>query len=55
MNIGGVNLKSLNPAMGTDEDPEKWSDVHEKVVNRYRSIDGGQMPELNDMRTINIL
>lgn len=33
VNIGGVNLKSLNPAMGTDEDPEKWSGVHETVVN----------------------
>ncbi|XP_015758015.1 PREDICTED: L-lactate dehydrogenase B chain-like [Acropora digitifera] len=33
VNIGGVNLKSLNPAMGSDEDPEKWSGVHEKVVN----------------------
>ena len=41
--------------MGTDEDPEKWSGVHEKVVNRYRSIDGDQMPEVNDIRTINIL
>lgn len=33
VNIAGVNLKSLNPAMGTDADPEKWSEVHKTVVN----------------------
>ena len=34
MNIAGVNLKDLNPEMGSENDPEKWDDIHKKVVNR---------------------
>lgn len=33
VNIAGVNLKDLNPGMGTENDHENWDDVHKKVVN----------------------
>lgn len=33
VNIAGVNLKDLNPGMGGKDDPEKWEDIHKKVVN----------------------
>ena len=34
VNIAGVNLKDLHPDIGSDGDPEKWNEVHQKVVNR---------------------
>ena len=34
VNIAGVNLKDLNPEIGSDSDPEKWHEVYKKVVNR---------------------
>ena len=34
VNIAGVNLKTLNPKFGTDEDEEHWIDIHKEVVNR---------------------
>ena len=34
VNIAGVNLKDLNPGMGGKDDPEKWEDIHKKVINR---------------------
>ena len=34
VNIAGVNLKDLNSAMGGKDDPEKWEDIHKKVINR---------------------
>lgn len=34
VNIAGVNLKDLNPEIGSDNDPEKWKEVYQKVVNR---------------------
>lgn len=33
VNIAGVRLREVNPAIGTDADPEKWSDLHKDVVN----------------------
>lgn len=33
VNIAGVNLKDLHPDIGSDGDPEKWNEVHQKVVN----------------------
>lgn len=33
VNIAGVNLKDLNPGMGGKGDPEKWEDIHKKVIN----------------------
>lgn len=33
VNIAGVNLKDLNPEIGSDSDPEKWDQVYKKVVN----------------------
>ena len=36
VNIAGVKLSDLNPDLGSESDPEKWEDVHKKVVNRYR-------------------
>lgn len=34
VNIAGVNLKDLNPEIGTENDPENWGEVYSKVVNR---------------------
>lgn len=33
VNIAGVNLKDLNPEIGSENDPEKWGEVYKKVVN----------------------
>ncbi|PKK30305.1 L-lactate dehydrogenase B chain-like, transcript variant X2 [Columba livia] len=33
MNVAGVSLKELNPAMGTDKDSENWKEVHKQVVD----------------------
>lgn len=33
VNIAGVRLRELNPAIGTADDTEKWSDLHKDVVN----------------------
>ncbi|XP_054845012.1 L-lactate dehydrogenase B chain [Eublepharis macularius] len=32
VNVAGVSLQDLNPAMGTDQDPENWKEVHKQVV-----------------------
>ncbi|XP_076790812.1 L-lactate dehydrogenase C chain [Arvicanthis niloticus] len=32
VNIAGVTLKSLNPAIGTDSDKEQWKNIHKQVV-----------------------
>ncbi|XP_073838532.1 lactate dehydrogenase [Musca autumnalis] len=32
VNIAGVRLRELNPNIGSDEDPEKWNEVHKQVV-----------------------
>lgn len=37
VNVAGVRLMDLNPAIGTDKDPERWSDIHRKVIDRYHS------------------
>uniref|UniRef100_A0A8C0UD01 L-lactate dehydrogenase n=1 Tax=Cyanistes caeruleus TaxID=156563 RepID=A0A8C0UD01_CYACU len=34
MNVAGVCLQELNPAMGTDNDPENWKEIHKQVVAR---------------------
>uniref|UniRef100_A0A8D2LCZ9 L-lactate dehydrogenase n=2 Tax=Varanus komodoensis TaxID=61221 RepID=A0A8D2LCZ9_VARKO len=33
VNVAGVSLQELNPAMGTDNDPEGWKQVHKQVVD----------------------
>lgn len=33
VNVAGVRLRELNPNIGTDSDPEKWSELHSEVVN----------------------
>uniref|UniRef100_A0A0K8TMX1 L-lactate dehydrogenase n=1 Tax=Tabanus bromius TaxID=304241 RepID=A0A0K8TMX1_TABBR len=33
VNVAGVRLREINPAIGTDEDPEKWDELHKEVVN----------------------
>lgn len=33
VNIAGTRLKDIQPSIGEADDPEKWSDVHKKVVN----------------------
>ncbi|XP_009944597.1 PREDICTED: L-lactate dehydrogenase B chain isoform X2 [Leptosomus discolor] len=32
VNVAGVSLQELNPAMGTDKDGENWKEVHKQVV-----------------------
>lgn len=32
VNVAGVRLKDINPQIGTDRDPESWSEVHQEVV-----------------------
>jgi L-lactate dehydrogenase len=32
VNIAGVRLREINPAIGTADDPEKWADLHDEVV-----------------------
>ncbi|XP_075066290.1 L-lactate dehydrogenase B chain [Mixophyes fleayi] len=32
VNVAGVSLQTLNPAIGTAEDSENWKDVHKQVV-----------------------
>lgn len=31
--IGGTKLKDINPKVGTDDDPEKFKDVHRQVID----------------------
>lgn len=38
VNIAGVNLRDLNPAIGTDSDPENWKKIHHDVVNAAYDI-----------------
>ncbi|GLV33927.1 Lactate dehydrogenase [Carabus blaptoides fortunei] len=32
VNVAGVRLRELNPLIGTEEDPEKWHELHHQVV-----------------------
>lgn len=32
VNVAGVRLRDLNPNIGTDNDPEKWTDLHVRVI-----------------------
>lgn len=32
VNVAGVRLRELNPAIGTEDDPENWKQVHKDVV-----------------------
>ena len=32
VNVAGVRLREINPAVGTDNDPENWKDIHNQVV-----------------------
>ena len=34
VNVSGVSLQELNPALGTAEDPEDWEQIHKDVVSR---------------------
>lgn len=38
VNIAGVNLRELNPAIGSDSDPENWKKIHHDVVNAAYDI-----------------
>ncbi|MEE6478169.1 hypothetical protein FKM82_011764 [Ascaphus truei] len=33
VNVAGVTLQSLNPAVGTDKDSENWKEIHKQVVD----------------------
>lgn len=32
VNIAGVRLRELNPEIGTEDDAEKWGELHKQVV-----------------------
>ncbi|GLH00207.1 L-lactate dehydrogenase [Gryllus bimaculatus] len=32
VNVAGVRLRDLNPNIGTENDPEKWTDLHTRVI-----------------------
>ncbi|XP_064627408.1 L-lactate dehydrogenase-like [Lineus longissimus] len=38
VNIAGVHLRSLNPSLGKDDDPENWKQVHQEVVQSAYQI-----------------
>ena len=38
VNIGGVNLKEINPNIGQENDPENWNEIHNKVVQSAYEI-----------------
>lgn len=38
INIAGVNLRKINPAIGTSDDPEKWNEVHRQVIDSAYEI-----------------
>lgn len=38
VNIAGIRLKELNPAVGTIEDEEHWRDCHKEVINAAYEI-----------------
>ena len=38
VNIAGVRLKELNPAVGTTDDEEHWRDCHKDVINATNEI-----------------
>lgn len=38
VNVAGVNLKALNPKIGTSEDNENWNDIHKQVVESAYQI-----------------
>lgn len=33
VNVAGVRLRELNPEVGTDQDTEKWNELHSEVVS----------------------
>jgi len=38
VNVGGINLRDLNPKIGQVDDPEKWNDIHTQVVQSAYEI-----------------
>ncbi|XP_033619191.1 L-lactate dehydrogenase A-like 6B [Fukomys damarensis] len=38
VNVAGVPLKDVNTAIGTDEDPEQWENVHKEVIDSAYEI-----------------
>ncbi|VDP99366.1 unnamed protein product [Trichobilharzia regenti] len=38
VNVGGVRLSSVNPAIGTDKDAEKFDEIHKRVVQSAYDI-----------------
>jgi L-lactate dehydrogenase len=35
INVAGVSLNTINPKIGTENDPEQWKELHNKVIERY--------------------
>jgi L-lactate dehydrogenase len=38
VNVGGVNLRDLNPKIGQDDDPEQWNHISKRVVRSAYEI-----------------
>ncbi|KAF2879934.1 hypothetical protein ILUMI_26263 [Ignelater luminosus] len=38
VNVAGINLQLINPSIGTDDDTDKWIDIHKKVINSAYDI-----------------
>jgi hypothetical protein len=36
VNVAGVRLREINPNIGTENDPENWSQLHQEVVQRCK-------------------
>jgi hypothetical protein len=34
VNVAGVRLRDINPALGSGDDKENWEDMHRQVVQR---------------------
>jgi hypothetical protein len=34
VNVAGVRLRDINPALGSGNDKENWEDMHRQVVQR---------------------
>ncbi|XP_006777518.1 PREDICTED: L-lactate dehydrogenase A-like 6B, partial [Myotis davidii] len=38
VSVAGVPLRDLNAQLGTDQDPERWKDIHKEVVSSAYEI-----------------
>ncbi len=38
VNVAGTRLRDISPQLGTEEDPEKWNEIHKEVINSAYEI-----------------